>query len=217
MRFSYHRENLRTCPTYLVGLLCAVAFATLPMIAHADDDDAASIASPAVSEASPAVSDDISEAAPPAWQRIDNNAEIDGSDGPVLELPQVAAPTYSEARVTETPADDTSSEDTSAQDPSMGDEAANNTDNVQTSSPVGDADDYEDRETVTSALQLWPAPATVVAMPRVYLGNNYRAMPRPSVIVVRPGGLLPIPATSPMLSGSFRAGSTLGGWWQRAR
>ena len=95
--------------------------------------------------------------------------------------------------------------------------AANDADNIQTPQQVGDADDYEDQETVASALQLWPAPATVVAMPRVYLGANYRAMPRPSVIVVRPGGLLPIPATSPMLSGSFRAGSTLGGWWQRAR
>ena len=210
MRFTYHRENPRTCPTYLVGLFCAIAFATLPLLAHAEDDDTASIASPAVS-------DDISEAAPPAWQRIDNNPEIDGSDGPVLELPQVTSSSNAAARVTETPAGDASSADASAQDPSIGDEAANDPDNVQTSSPVGDADDYEDRETVASALQLWPAPATVVAMPRAYLGNNYRAMPPPSVIVVRPGGLLPIPATSPMLSGSFRPGATLGGWWQRAR
>jgi hypothetical protein len=121
------------------------------------------------------------------------------------------------ARTTDTSADDASSEDASAQDSSMDGEAANAADNLKASQRLGDADEYEDRETVASAMQLWPVPATVVAMPRAYLGGNYSAMPRPSVIVVRPGGILPIPASSPMLSTPLRSGSTLGGWWQRAR
>src|SRR6266851_2851963 len=127
MRFSCQRENLRTRSTYLAGLIGAAALATLPIMAHAADDGAAPIASPAIS-------DDISEAAPPAWQQIDNNPEIDASDGPILELPQVATPNQSEARATATSADVPSSEDASAGDSSMDGEAANDAANVPSGS-----------------------------------------------------------------------------------
>jgi hypothetical protein len=209
MRFIYHRENLRTCPTCLVGLLGAAALAALPIKAYAGEDGAGAMATPAVS-------DNISEAAPAAWERIDNNSAIDASDGPILELPQVAITTRSDIQARDNSANDASTEDASAQDGSADDDT-NDAYNVQPQQQVGNADDYEDQETVVSAVPLWPAPAAVVTMPRVYLGANYRAMPRPSVIVVRPGGLGSIPATSPMLSAPFRAGSTLGGWWQRVR
>ena len=117
MRFIYHRENLRTCPTYLAGLLGAAALATLPIMAHAGDDGAEAMASPAVS-------DNISEAAPPAWQQIDNNSEIEASDGPILELPQVTATGRSAARTTDDSADGASTDDASADDDSANDEDA---------------------------------------------------------------------------------------------
>ena len=194
MRFIYHRENLKRRFSYAVGLLSGAAIAVLPFTALASDPDP--LAPPASS-----VSDSITESAGPAWEQINNNSAIATSDGPVLELPSVMAPGAITPDATDA---------TAAEDPTD-DDATN-----PLADRVGDVADYEDREAVSSALPLWPPQAAAVVMPRIYAGANYGAMPPVSVIVVRPGGISPIPATSPMLT-TPRTRNFAGGWWQRAR
>jgi len=195
MRLAYHREKTKPRLSTTLGWLSGVALAVLPLVAYGWDTD---LGAPPP----PSISDGTSEPEAPDWEQVSNNGEIAGSDGPVLELPSVAPVSASVS------ADSASAElanETTADD----EEGSDSTDDR-----VGDLSEYEEQESVPSALPLWPPPVAVVTMPLGYAGMTY--MPPPSVIVVRPGGLTPIPATSPMLS-MPRSTHFVGGWWNRVR
>ena len=197
MRLVYHREKLKRWRSMTLGGLSSAAIVILPLMAYGFDTDVGAPPAPSIVEstAPPEV---------PDWEQISNNSDIAGSDGPVLELPPAALTSAGEASASTTgasvPPDETADADDGAVDVASGD--------------VGDLADYEERETIPSALPLWPPPVTVVAMPRIYSGVTYYTPP--SVIVVRPMGITPIPATSPMLSAP-RQTHFVGGWWNRAR
>jgi hypothetical protein len=127
---------------------------------------------------------DISEPAAPDWNRVEA-AEASSDENQVLELPQV-----------DTGQAKAGSGSDPAQDGSEGAEAADQ---------VGSVDDYEEESAMTSAgvyLFLIPAGA---GRNGIGLAPGIRALPRigamapASPIIVRPSGLGPFPATSPML------------------
>ncbi len=197
MRLVYHREKHKPRLSTTLGWLSGLVLAALPLVALGEDTDFG------VSDTS-AVADSVSPPTVPDWEQISNNSEIAGSDGPVLELPAAAAPSDATAKAANTsssqPSDETASADDTGVDPS--------------NDRVGDLSDYEERENVPSALPLWPAPVTVVSMPRIYGGVTYYTPP--SIIVVRPTAISPIPPTSPMLP-PVGPSHFAGGWWNRAR
>ncbi|HVN89954.1 MAG TPA: hypothetical protein VMT61_09080 [Candidatus Binataceae bacterium] len=197
MRLVYHREKQSPRPSTTLGWLSGLVLAALPLVAMGEDTDLG------VSETS-SVADSVSAPTAPDWEQISNISEIAGSDGPVLELPAVATPADTAATAANTntsqPSDETASADDTEVDPS--------------NNRVGDLSDYEERETVPSALPLWPPPVTVVSMPRTYAGVTYYTPP--SIIVVRPTAISPIPPTSPMLPPTGPA-HFAGGWWNRVR
>jgi len=141
--------------------------------------------------------------APQAWAQdysssFDPTYAADAESDQVLELPQVAAPEQDEA----------SSDDSS-------------TDPDQLSS--GDLNDYQNQAAGAAAVAQ-AAPPLMTVPPGVIENANppYAPIAPPVIIVARPGGLGPFPATSPMLTtpaGSrpvTRVPSVAGGWWQRS-
>jgi hypothetical protein len=135
---------------------------------------------------------DISEPAPPDWDRVDA-AEAGSDEDQVLELPQVD-PGQAKARQRQR---------YRGQDGSEG--------GAEAADQVGSVDDYEEQSAMTSAgfyLFLIPAGAgrngiglaPVPAAPGIRALPGIGAMAPASPIIARPGGLGPFPATSPMLT-----------------
>jgi hypothetical protein len=144
------------------------------------------------SEPAPAFSDEISEPSTPDWSRIDDSPD---STGQVLELPQVVAVDGTSADAT-ADAGAASSDDTAARLPSV--------------DGGGDLGEYTNRMNPRE-LALSPPTALYPSVGR----SRFIAIPPSSVIIVRPGGLSPIPATSPLLMTPRGSGPVFGGWWHR--
>jgi hypothetical protein len=136
---------------------------------------------------------------------VDPTYSVDSESDQVLELPQVAIPNEDDSEST----------------------AADSADTTDSSDQVatGDLNDYEDQADAGAAVPQ-PAAPMVSAPPVAAFAEDapplYAPITPPVIIVARPGGLGPFPATSPMLTtpaGSHvitGAPAVAGGWWQRA-
>jgi hypothetical protein len=145
------------------------------------------------SEAGPAATADVSTPDSPEWDMLDDPAS--DSDSQVLELPKLVETEDGTADFTTTEADDDSIEAPS------GNEA-------------GNLSDYLNRSEQGAEVALAPPPPIIY--PPVG-GWNFVTVPPSSVIIVRPGGLSPIPSTSPLLTTPRGSGPVFGGWWHRVR
>jgi hypothetical protein len=193
------------------SLVAAAALLGPAMLARAQSDGS-SVTASASTEAGPEAPSgspvDISEPAAPDWDRVEA-AEAGSNGSQVLELPQV--------------------------DPGQA-KSDNGTDGGQESSQdgaeaadqIGSVDDYENQSAMTSA-GVYPVPIpagvgrTGIGAAAVPTATGMRAVtgPRAMVpagpIIVRPGGLGPFPATSPMLTPPRGSGAIPGGWWTHTR
>jgi hypothetical protein len=203
------RENYTPLAASLVAA-AALLGAALP--ARTQSDGSSMMASTTVDasvEASSSAPIDLSAPAAPDWDRVDGTEAV-SNGSQVLELPQVD-PTRTKGGGNDTDAAQQGSEE--------GADAADE---------VGSVDDYENQSAMTSVgVYMVPIPAgvrrngiglaTVPAAPGIRLAPGIGAMAPMGPITVRPGGLGPFPATSPMLTPPRGSRSIPGGWWTRAR
>jgi hypothetical protein len=178
------------------GLILIAGLVLMPAALHAQADNF---------EAPPAPADDILEPADPGWNSVSNLTT--DSDGPVLELPQAVA------------ADDGASVSSAAADP-MGDpDPTIAPDTTVAEDQSGDLGGFEGRQANGNQFAAVPMFRPVQPFPRFNPTYNpswrFVPQPPPTIIVIRPSGLSPLPATSPMLTTPRGSGPVWGGWWHR--
>jgi hypothetical protein len=178
------------------GLMLIAGLALMPGALHAQADNF---------EAPPAPADDILEPADPGWNSVSNLTT--DSDGQVLELPQAVA------------VDEGASASSAAADPMENPDATMAPDATVAEDQAGDLGGFEGRPANGNQFAAAPMFRRPIAFPPFNAtsrpGWRFVPMPPPTIIVIRPSGLSPLPATSPLLTTPRGSGPVWGGWWHR--